>query len=661
MSVSRESKRSVWLGVAAFLGTFLFIPLWDMFALVYAILAGWRARQDARRGEEGLAVLVQPLRRLLFLGIAFALALGGFKLLLGSMKQPGPFGFVITGANHYAEFVPEDQACCDISTAVAIGKPTGPLVAERLANSLWLLGSISVAGAILSALLVAVALFVHRLTQRRETAGSAVYSLLRLGAFRFLAPPVAGMGLVAVLFLVINFRWFPFGSAVSFPAPEGGFTLIVDRIQHVILPGFVGAMLPALIAAQAGVRAWVDSEEQGQPEPARWGMLGMEVARVFYELAGWIIGGLLVLESVFAYPGLGTLLIDAVFKGDGAVLVKAMQAFPLLLLVPYIRSAITASAQRAFAFGNTPPEEQVTRKKKKKAAGDRVIEGERPRPIDKLWLVVAGFLVLVLLITIIRGAFPPYDPGRSISQAPYDIASPDHPMGTDQFGRDVQSRVLQARGVTVGVALGGGLIALALGGIWGGISTLIRRWRGVYGESLADLIRIPADAALLLHPMLIVIAFSVNTFSNPIESGAGQSLAGVGMAIGLALTPRMAWAVESAWESTPQTRPFQWRLGGTLVVLFTAAIFAAFQYSVAVDFLNVGIVSIRAASLGNLLIDYQQIRAGTMAVTDARFHLLAVRLAGAAAIPALTLYVLQDALTDFFAFRRKGVLSRLFR
>ncbi len=649
MSDAQDQNRPIWIGLAAFVGTFLVIPIWDLYALIYTLRTGMQARRSTG-SEAGLAITLQPVRRIIFLLLAYAVALFGATAFRGVVTQPGPFGFVATGVRNYRDLV-GDPACCEMSSV--LGVAVSDLLAQRLPNTLRLLAAISVAGMLLAALLMTVALLVHRLSQRREGLGAVVYSLLRLGAVRVMAAPLAGVALVAVLFVAIRFQLLPYGGITSLRAADAG--SLTDLVRHLILPSFVGALLPALLAAQAGVRGWTGWEERtGRRDSSRWVMLGTEAARAFYDQAGWIVGSLLLIESLLAYPGIGALLLDSIVGQDAAVLVGTLSLLPLWLLIARLRSALTASFQRAWLFINPAPTTPRT-----PASQRAVASHPHPRPLDRIWLGVAVVLFLVPLVSIMRGLIAsPHDPQASNPQAVYEPPSPDHPLGTDQLGRDVQSRIYQAQRVTLGIALSAGLVALVFGGLWGGLSTLLTGWRGQAGEWLADLIRLPAEAAMLLHPALVVMAFTVSFYSITFVTRAGQSLTMVGWAIGLALTPRMAWAVETLWAAAPPGRTLRWRLGGTMIILFAAAVFVAFQYSVAIDLIGLG-VQAPTASLGNMLTGWQEILGGTAAVNDARFYLLGTNLGAAAGVPAMALYLLSDALTDFFGFQRKGFLPRL--
>jgi hypothetical protein len=154
----------------------------------------------------------------------------------------------------------------------------------------------------------------------------------------------------------------------------------------------------------------------------------------------------------------------------------------------------------------------------------------------------------------------------------------------------------------------------------------------------------------------VVLAFSIARYSQASE--AGQYLGGIALAIGLALVPRMVWTIEHLWEATPADRPLSWHIGGALAIGFTAAAFVAFQYSVAIDALNLG-VQFNPATLGNVLSPWQELLAGTAAVGDARFYTLTTTYTARAGIMALALFLLQDALNDFFGFSSKGIVPKL--
>ncbi|MBN1313615.1 MAG: hypothetical protein JXB30_19575 [Anaerolineae bacterium] len=657
MSRSRKQPSSPrGFGTAAYLGTFLFIPVWDLFALGYSVVSGWHALRDDRRGEEAVAILTQPIRRLAFLAIAYALVIGGFGVLQGVIPQPGPFGFLVTGIGNLDDFTANVASgpCCEISTAVEEGTPVSVLLAEGLPQSLWLLGGTSVMGGLLIIILSAVALEVRNMIRKRGRVGKIVLGILRLCATGVMAAPPLAIGLAAVMFIGLRYSLLPLGGFESFP--QAG-NILLDRIRHVLLPSTVAALLPALLAAQAAVRTWAEGEADGHSEADCWSMLALAAARTFYDQAGWVIGGLVVIEPLFSFRGIGKLLLDAILKHDASVLLGALTVFPLLLLISRARGILLASAERAYLFNHPIDAQQASRGKTKAQRETASGTGTASSLTRKAWLGIAGLAVLLLLVPMIRGIVAsPGDPHDLDPQAIYAPASPEHPLGTDEQGRDIQSRILEAYRISLGTALAGGLIALAAGGAWGGLCVAARLWRGVYGESLADFIRIPAEAMIVLHPALVALMFTVG---HNITSGQNQSLGGMAAALGLILAPRLAWAVDALWEDSPRDRSLRWQLGGALVVIYLSSVFAVFQYGEAINFLTLGVLP-PLASLGGNFSDFIEIIGGTLAVADNRFYRLTLNLVGAAVFQSLVLFTVRDVMADLFAFRWRRFLPRLF-
>ena len=78
---------------------------------------------------------------------------------------------------------------------------------------------------------------------------------------------------------------------------------------------------------------------------------------------------------------------------------------------------------------------------------------------------VAGLLVIALLIVIavIAPAIVPHPPNDQSFRIKLEPPSSEHLMGTDEFGRDIFSRVLVGTRVALGVGIVPVLIALVVG------------------------------------------------------------------------------------------------------------------------------------------------------------------------------------------------------
>jgi len=118
------------------------------------------------------------------------------------------------------------------------------------------------------------------------------------------------------------------------------------------------------------------------------------------------------------------------------------------------------------------------------------------------WQRKAGAVIvaLVALAAVVSLVWTPYDPLQTEVAARLQGSSPAHWMGTDQFGRDIASRVMDGARLTLTVAVGAvglsGLIGVPLG-IWAGMR------RGASWVVMAG-----ADLLLAFPALLLAIVFT---------------------------------------------------------------------------------------------------------------------------------------------------------
>jgi peptide/nickel transport system permease protein len=114
----------------------------------------------------------------------------------------------------------------------------------------------------------------------------------------------------------------------------------------------------------------------------------------------------------------------------------------------------------------------------------------------------AGALILLLLaLAALLGPLLLPEPDAMDLAARFAPPSPDHPLGTDELGRDLAARLLQGGRISLAVALATALLATIIG-------TVIGLMAGYHG-GLADaaLMRLTDGVmALPLLPLLIVLA-----------------------------------------------------------------------------------------------------------------------------------------------------------
>jgi peptide/nickel transport system permease protein len=209
--------------------------------------------------------------------------------------------------------------------------PVWPLISGPLKNSL-ILAAVTALLMIPLSLLLGVVAAVH--------AGRPTDHVISLGTLTGIALPefVIGSLLIGVFFVALN--WLPPVALV----PPGGNPL--DDPQKLVLP-VMTLLLASLAAGVRMVRAgMIEVLRSEYVQTAR--LNGLSERRVLYRYAmrnalapsiqvlaqnlQWLIGGIIITESVFAYPGLGTTLVSAVGNRD----VTVVRDIALLIAVAYI-------------------------------------------------------------------------------------------------------------------------------------------------------------------------------------------------------------------------------------------------------------------------------------------------------------------------------------
>jgi peptide/nickel transport system permease protein len=150
-------------------------------------------------------------------------------------------------------------------------------------------------------------------------------------------------------------------------------------------------------------------------------------------------------------------------------------------------------------------------------------------------LLIGGGLVLAILGAAgLSFFYTPYDPNRMDLPLRFQAPGPSHLLGTDQYGRDILSRVMKGAvnslvvgWVAVGIGLGFGLLLGSLAAFWGG-------WKGEGVMRLADVLYgFPAVLSAILitsilGPGIVNSMVAIGIFNIPIFTrltrGASLSL-----------------------------------------------------------------------------------------------------------------------------------------
>ncbi|MBN9455502.1 MAG: ABC transporter permease [Bosea sp.] len=147
-------------------------------------------------------------------------------------------------------------------------------------------------------------------------------------------------------------------------------------------------------------------------------------------------------------------------------------------------------------------------------------------PQGALGLVVVG---LILLVVIVGPWSAPYDPEKMAPLMRYKPPSAQFWLGTDQYGRDILSRLLHGARATVVMAV----LATALGTLVGAIVGTVSAFLGGRGD---EAIMRTVDAIMSI-PSLLLALLIVNLL--------GKSSVNALLAIALAFAPGMARVTRS--------------------------------------------------------------------------------------------------------------------
>ncbi len=145
-------------------------------------------------------------------------------------------------------------------------------------------------------------------------------------------------------------------------------------------------------------------------------------------------------------------------------------------------------------------------------------------------VVITAVFAVLMFIGFIH---TPYSPNAMNASEKFMAPSPSHIMGTDNFGRDIFSRVLKGISMT-------GLVAVSTVAIGGGIGTVIGAVTGYYGGIVDEVIMRINDALNGFPSILLALV---------IVSIAGPGKYNVIMALGVLFIPSFARIVRSEYIS----------------------------------------------------------------------------------------------------------------
>lgn len=216
--------------------------------------------------------------------------------------------------------------------------PVMQLILSRLPNTLLLMG-VALTFAIVIGVVVGVVM--------AHWAGKWPDRVLSVLALLFYSTPGFWIGLLAIVLFSVHLGWLPSGGNATIGAQLHGFARLADLGRHVLLPALTLASFFVAIYARLTRAAMLEVQRQDFVRTAQakglhpWRVTVHHVLRnALMPLTtmvglhfGTLLGGAAVTETVFSWPGLGRLALDAVLARDFSVLLGVLLLSSLLVIV----------------------------------------------------------------------------------------------------------------------------------------------------------------------------------------------------------------------------------------------------------------------------------------------------------------------------------------
>jgi peptide/nickel transport system permease protein len=231
----------------------------------------------------------------------------------------------------------------DLGQSVAFSRPIRDVILERLPNTLLLMGSATALSFGLGSALGIVA---------GARPGSFRDRFLSVGSLALYAVPSFWFGLVLIVIFAVRLRWLPIGGIETIASTNTGLARAADIGVHLVLPvaalGFIYLALYLRMMRAGMAEVWRMDFILAARARGLWRrriviahvarnallplitMLGLQSAQM--------LGGSVVIESVFSVPGLGRLAQEAVTARDtplllGIILTSAVMVVLVNLVV----------------------------------------------------------------------------------------------------------------------------------------------------------------------------------------------------------------------------------------------------------------------------------------------------------------------------------------
>lgn len=266
---------------------------------------------------------------------AYIVSTGGDAGLIEALRQS--WGLDQSAATRLANYL-WALAHLDLGWSVTFSRPIRDVILERLPNTLLLMGAATALSFTFGSALGIYA---------GARPGSLRDRALSIGSLALYAVPGFWLGLVLTILFSVQLRWFPVSGIETIASGKAGLARAADIARHLVLPvsalGFIYLALYLRMMRAGMAEVWrMDFVRAAQARGiGRRRIVLAHVARnallplvtMLGLQSAQMLGGSVVIESVFAVPGLGRLAQEAVAARDTPLLLGIILSSALLVIV----------------------------------------------------------------------------------------------------------------------------------------------------------------------------------------------------------------------------------------------------------------------------------------------------------------------------------------
>jgi peptide/nickel transport system permease protein len=238
------------------------------------------------------------------------------------------FGLDVPAPQRFLNYVVK-LASFDLGFSPRYGVSTSELILGRLPPTLLLMGA---------SLVIAIALGIVLGIAAARRPGKPLDEAISLFSLLLYATPLFWVGLMLMLFFSVRLGWLPTGGMQDLVTNPTGFAWLLDRLRHLVLPAVTLSLFFLAIYTRLVRASVIEVYTQDYVKLAR--AKGVSERLVAYRhvlrnalmplvtmvgvQVGALMGGSILVESVFAWPGLGRLAFEAVAARDQNLLLSIL-------------------------------------------------------------------------------------------------------------------------------------------------------------------------------------------------------------------------------------------------------------------------------------------------------------------------------------------------